>query len=304
MTLQPHTVSPAPDFHAVAPSALEQAAKRCGLDVRGARLIRLFATAVYHLPTADAVVRIAPVTSPDTVTRLATSVNIARWLAGIGFPTVEPLLLPIGQPVASHGCAVTFWRYLSQDGPPPGPAGLGHLLRRLHQLEPPPVLLPAYQPLASVRRAVESSRAIDEDERAWLTQRCDQLLDAYDRLSFPLPPGMIHGDAYRGNLLRDGHRVVLADWDAVSTGPREIDLIPTLQAPRFGLPEHQRAAFVTAYGHDIRTWDGYSVLLDIRELSTTSALLRDSHVDGNARRELQIRLQSLRTNDNQRWMPF
>lgn len=302
MTLQSRTISPAPDFHTLAPSALEQAAGRCGLDVRGARLIRLFATAVYHLPAADAVARITPVTSPDTVIRLATSVNVTRWLAGIGFPTVEPL--PMDQPVASHGCAVTFWRYLSQDGFSAGSTDLGHLLRRLHQLGPPPVPLPAYRPLASVRRAIESSRAIDEDERAWLAQRCDQLLDAYHRLNFPLPPGMIHGDAYRGNLLRDGHRVVLADWDAVSTGPREIDLIPTLQAPRFGLPEHQRAAFITAYGHNIRTWDGYPVLLDIRELSTTSALLRDSHVDENARRELRVRLKSLRTNDNQRWTPF
>ena len=42
---------------------------------------------------------------------------------------------------------------------------------------------------------------------------------------------MIHSDAYRGNLLRDGHRVVLADGDAVSVGPREIDLIPILQPP-------------------------------------------------------------------------
>jgi len=40
---------------------------------------------------------------------------------------------------------------------------------------------------------------------------------------------LIHGDAYRGNLLRDGKRVVLADWDAVGAGPREVDLIATLQ---------------------------------------------------------------------------
>ena len=72
---------------------------------------------------------------------------------------------------------------------------------------------------------------------------------------------MIHGDAWWGNLLRDGDRVVLADWDNVSTGPREIDLIPTLQASRFGLPEHERDAFIAAYGHDIRSWPGYPVLL-------------------------------------------
>lgn len=79
-------------------------------------------------------------------------------------------------------------------------------------------------------RAIEASCAIEEDERTWLTNRCAQLPDAYDRLRFPPQAGMIHGDAYRGNLLRDGHRAVLADWDAVSIGPREIDLVPTLQA--------------------------------------------------------------------------
>jgi aminoglycoside phosphotransferase (APT) family kinase protein len=164
--------------------------------------------------------------------------------------------------------------------------------------------LPAYQPLISARRAIGSSRAIDEEERAWLTERCEQLLDAYGQLSFQLPDGIIHGDAYRGNLLRDGNRVVLADWDAVSTGPREVDLIPTLQAPRFGLPGDQRDAFVAAYGQDIRSWDGYPVLRDIREISTLTALLRDGHADASARRELRIRLQSLRTGDDREWTTF
>jgi hypothetical protein len=34
-------------------------------------------------------------------------------------------------------------------------------------------------------------------------------------------------------------------------------LIPTLQAPRFGLPSDERDAFTAAYGQDVRTWDGY-----------------------------------------------
>ena len=178
------------------------------------------------------------------------------------------------------------------------------LLRRLHQLDPPPFTLPAYRPLLSVREAIESSQAINEGERAWLRNRCAKLLDAYDRLSFPLPAGMIHGDAWRGNLLRDGHRVVLADWDEVSTGPREIDLVPTLQGTRFGLPEPQRDAFIAAYGHDIRTWDGYPVLHEIRELSTTTALLREGNVNEVAQRELQIRLRSLRTGNDQQWTTF
>jgi len=300
--IQPQPTGLAVDLPAAAPSALRDAAEQCGLDARSPELIRLFATAVYYLPAADAVARIALITSPDVVTRLATSVSVTRWLANVGFPAVE--LLPVDQPVSSHSCAVTFWRYLPQDGPEPGPAELGHLLRQLHQLESPPVSLPAHQPLASVRRAIDFSRAISEDDRAWLKDRCEQLLDAYGQLTFPLPTGMIHGDAYRGNLLRDKNRTVLADWDAVSTGHREIDLIPTLQGVRFGLPEAQRDAFVAAYGQDIQSWDGFPVLRDIRALSTTSALLRDGHTNAAAQRELQIRLRSLRTGDNQQWTPF
>jgi hypothetical protein len=39
-------------------------------------------------------------------------------------------------------------------------------------------------------------------------------------------------------------------------------------------------------------------------LSATSALLRDGHTNDAAQRELQIRLRSLRTGNNQQWTPF
>ena len=158
---------PAADLPEVAPQALADAASAANLDDADAQLMRLFSTAVYHLPAANAVARIAMVTSPQSVTRLDTSVRVTRWLNQSGFPAVEPL--PVDQPVLSHGCAVTFWRYLPQHGPAPRPADLGHLLRQLHSLAPPPFPLPAYRPLVSVRQAIEASQAISEEERAWLT---------------------------------------------------------------------------------------------------------------------------------------
>ena len=85
------------DLAEVASQALAAAAHRAGLDDRDAQVIRVFATAVYHLPAANAVARIAPVTSPRSVTRLKTSVYVTRWLAATGFPTVEPL--DVDQPV-------------------------------------------------------------------------------------------------------------------------------------------------------------------------------------------------------------
>jgi aminoglycoside phosphotransferase (APT) family kinase protein len=146
--------------------------------------------------------------------------------------------------------------------------------------------------------------AINEEERGWLRTRCQQLVAAYCELSFQLPAGMIHADAWRGNLLRDGDRVVLADWDTVSVGQREIDLIPTLQAHRFGLREEERDAFIAAYGRDIRAWEGYPLLREMRELSTLSAILRDGHTDAASKRELVIRLRSLRSGDDEHWTSF
>jgi aminoglycoside phosphotransferase (APT) family kinase protein len=301
--MSPHGLAPPTvDLATVAPRALTDAAQQAGVDAADAALIRLYATAVYHLPAADAVARIATVTSPRSLPRLTTSVAVTRWLAETGYPTVQPL--PVDQPVAVHGCAVTFWRYLPQRSPPPSVAGLGILLRTLHGLPSPPCPLPNYRPLGSLLAAIESSQAITDEERTWLRSHCQHLLDAYDQLGFDLPPGMIHGDAWRGNLLWDQARVVLADWDAVSTGPREIDLIPTLQASRFGLPASERDAFIAAYGHDIRRWSGYRVLLAMRELSTMTALLRNALADPPVHRELQIRLRSIRTGDDNAWTSF
>jgi thiamine kinase-like enzyme len=48
---------------------------------------------------------------------------------------------------------------------------------------------------------------------------------------------MVHGDAHPGNLIHSPARVVLCDWDAVSYGPREQDLIPVRLGYRFGRPE-------------------------------------------------------------------
>lgn len=293
---------PAADLSEMAPSALAAAARRSGLDSKNAYPIRVFATAVYHLPAVGAVARIALVTSPQSVRRLETSVRVTRWLTALGFPAVEPL--PVEQPVVTGGCAVTFWRYVPERGPAPKPEDLGCLLRQLHSLGPPPFPLPAYQPLSSVRRAITTSQAISKEERGWLTDHCEQLLHAYSELSFDLPPGLIHGDAWWGNLLRSDDAVVLADWDAVSAGPREIDLIPTLQASRFGLPEAERDSFIAAYGHDIRSWNGYPVLRDMRALSTMTALLRDAHQGPLSHDQLQVRLTSLRTGDTRQWTTF
>ena len=102
-------VVPAADLPEVAPQALADAARRSGLDDSDAQLVRLFSTAVYHLPAADAVARIAQVTSPrDRGLHFGKDNHQRRFGASMrthiidaGF-TLDPFA-PIGPEVVEYG---------------------------------------------------------------------------------------------------------------------------------------------------------------------------------------------------------
>ncbi|MFD8529584.1 phosphotransferase family protein [Streptosporangium canum] len=286
-----------------AAEALGHACREAGLDSAGFTPPRDLAGTVYHLPAERTVVRLAPATTPGRFDRLVTSVRVTRWLAEQGFPAVRPL--NVRQPVVAEGFLATFWHHEEHIGPPPDPAQLGPLLRRLHALPPVPFELPAHDPFGAVRRAILAGRALGEDDRGWLLERCDRLAGTYyERLEFALPYGLTHGDAHRGNMIRTRDGFLLCDWDGVCAGPREIDLIPTLQGIRFGLTERQRSNFSEAYGYDATRWEGYPVLRDMRELQTLTAVLCDAHRDRRAHDELRHRIDSLRAGDDRLWHPF
>ncbi|MEO3861112.1 aminoglycoside phosphotransferase family protein [Acrocarpospora sp. B8E8] len=285
------------------PATLAQACHAAGLDPAGARLLRSFANIVYLLPRESVVVRLSDANALGKYDRLVVSLKVTRWLVEQGFPATMPL--DVKQPLAVDGALATFWHYEEHAGPPPDPAPLGLMLRRLHALPPVPFDLPTFDPFGTIRRAIAASRAIDEEEREWLTERCSALSDAYyERLEFALPYGLVHGDAHRGNLLRTPEGLLLCDWDSVSAGPREIDLVPTLVGARFGLTEAERDGFVEAYGYDARNWSGYGVLRDTREMQTLTAVLRNAHRDPGSRAELRFRLASLRAGDDRTWHAF
>jgi hypothetical protein len=273
---------------------------------RGARLLRHFANAVYLLDHAPVVVRVSYMV--DAVARARTSLAVVDWLVAQGFPATETADLPsrAPQPIAmvpdGHEVAVTFWKYYPQPlgEADPGSRVLGRLARELHRGPMPPAQLREYVPLRSLSAALAdpaSEQALHGEERDWLLQRVAELRLAFDELDYPLGHGLIHADLYTGNLLWDTSTaggVALGDWDSVVTGPREVDLVPTYQEPRFGEPIETVDAFADAYGYDLRAWPGYQTLYNIRELSTLTALVQLAPRSHASATELRHRLQTLR----------
>jgi hypothetical protein len=291
-----------PDLDDVVVSACRTA----GFPYRDRQLLRYVANAVYLIPEVPVVARVGY--GPGVVDRARRAIEVARWLAWRGFPATAPVEPPTGLPqpvrftVRGHTLAVTFWRYYPQTPTEPlDPTHLAAVARRLHALpDVPPVPLPDFTPLAAVRRALADPTAADaltRSDHAWLSQRVSQACAQYQRLDSRLGFGLLHGDLYLGNLLHDDPGVVLADWDTVCVGPREIDLAPTYTAVRFGLAPTAVDRFAEAYGHDLRAWSGYPTLRAIRELSTLDTLIRAAPTRPASADELRHRVGTLRCGD-------
>ncbi|GIH10074.1 hypothetical protein Rhe02_81410 [Rhizocola hellebori] len=248
---------------------------------------------------------------PDAVQRSAQALMVTHWLNLQGFPATEPILglHPTLEPVVITGhdgeLAVTFWVYYPQPKDDrPDFKVLGNLTKLLHQVAgAPPIPLPTYEPLRSLRHLLSTSTAkavLGPEASAWLSARAATLANEANTLTSALGVGMIHGDLYAGNLLASGSGDVpwrLGDWDSVCIGLREIDLAPTAVAARFGLDASSIEQASDAYGFDVRAWPAFPVLREIRELSTLTALIRLAGTQPQSAKELNLRINSLRDGD-------
>ena len=299
--------------HAPAPesSELHTAVRRAclarGLDATGMRLLHHYNNAVMLLPNEGAVARVA--TRLHNAAQIKQSQQVTRWLMEEhDFPATQPL--PGAEPVElDPTTTISFWVYYPQPTPPqPLTSGhLGPLLAQLHALPPPPCDLPRWIPLDSLDHALRddtAALALDDIDRHWLLQRLSQLREELARLDWPLGGGLIHGDAWAGNLLwapnttQRTDNVVLADWDHVSHGPREVDLIPTWHAARrYGKGPTWTREFTHHYGHDLTGWPGLPTLLTMRDLAQISGPLRRAPHSPPHAHALRQRLNALRTGD-------
>jgi aminoglycoside phosphotransferase (APT) family kinase protein len=232
-------------------------------------LIRSAENTIYRLPHGV----VARVSRQGQIATSAKELAVGRWLERCGLDAVRPLH-DLEQPVEVDGQAVTWWHEL----PPHAPGSsqdVAIVLRQLHHLSPPTALvLPPLDPFVRIGERVESASSFSEKDRDWLRQHLATLKSQYTTLPPGLSIGVVHGDAWGGNIAitKQPQRRVLLDFERVSIGPPEWDLIQTaLRVSSFGLaPAEEHTAFVASYGHDVTTWMGFSTLRDIRELRMTT----------------------------------
>jgi aminoglycoside phosphotransferase (APT) family kinase protein len=283
---------------------LDKACASVGLDPKGARLLRIGSNAVYRL-AAPVVVRISR--SGASLDQARRSVAVARWLESAGFPAVRAV--HVDQPVVADGHVATFWGAVSDDGDQYATVGeVAEILVKLHALRAPDSLhLPALAPFENAGRRIEVNDWLTPGDRAFLTGRLAELQDKYAKLEFVLPPGVIHGDASIGNVLRDYQgNPVLIDLDGFAVGPREWDVVLTaMYYDSFGWHTREEyETFVQVYGFDIMTWPGYPVLRDVREFLMVTWVIQKAGESETIAAEARKRIAALRTGASRKhWQP-
>lgn len=273
-----------------------------GLDPAGARLLRFTNNAVYALVKDPFVVRI--VGSTRLRHRVGTVVRVARHFERHGVPAIR-LLEGIEQPLSVGGHLVTVWHRVPSIGRAATSADLARLLRQVHAL-PAPDGLAEWAPFAAVRARVSDAEEISDSDREFLLDRCAELEAALAELVFPLPRGLVHGDAYPGNVIPGPDGPVLCDFDSSCVGPPEWDLTPlAVGRERFGDPPVHYRTFAAEYGFDVTSWAGFSVLRSIRELKLTTSVLPILRSRPQVRPELYRRLDDLRNaRTDARWTRY
>ncbi|MEV6928099.1 aminoglycoside phosphotransferase family protein [Dactylosporangium sp. NPDC051485] len=284
-------------------AVVQAVGEQLDVDVRDAVMVKFTNNAVFRLAHAPVVVRIAG--SEAMRQRAPKVVQMAAWLAELGHPAVR-LVSGIDQPITAHGHLVTAWQTVPETGARPTGHDLAAIIRMFEALPPPPFPLPTWNPFVEIWQRIRDADGVTSAELAFLEHLTAEVQQRLRDVRFALPPGVIHGDIFAGNVLMSPDGPVICDFDSTSIGPREWDLTPVAVGKlRFDYPGDTHSVLAADYGFDVTTWDGFPVLQQIRELKLITSVLPILNTNPRIRAQWRHRFDSIRNGDTSaKWTTY
>lgn len=298
--------------------ALRSAALVAGLlgaDATHLEVVRVGAAVLVRLPDVAALVRVE---AADRVASCERQVAAARLLHRAGVPAARLVTTLDDQPrrVVTPGGAtwVTAWEWIEAvPRATVDPGALGELARLLHERTAPRLRddgadgVPALDPFVAIDDQLDAAAAIGRTSSPDLHLLRAALADCAERWAAappdPLGTALVHGDLHAQNVLVSADGPVLVDLELAGSGPPTYDLAAQLVArERYGSPEDVYRRFATAYGFDLRDWEGAPIRTRTYALWTTAWAVAHRHVSADHDAEAERRVQWWRDpTDAPRW---
>lgn len=258
-------------------------------------LLRFGENAVYKLEEKDLVVRVhRPGKEKDQIKK---EVEFSNYLCSQGFPSVKATETFSEQPISINNYFITIWDYIPHN--PNAPIEwikFGQLLRNFHDVASSfPQELPLYNPFIKMKQRINSfiENKNNFKELEVLVRWVEKLESYFTTQIQSNELSVLHGDAHKGNVILFGSQPILLDYENVSRGLKEWDLIPiAVTLKRFNLPLNQYMEFCEGYGSDVRKWRHFQFAQLLRELYMTIWLYQNAGLNEKIDREIQIRMKT------------
>lgn len=282
-------------------------------DPGAAEVVRVGAAVLVRLPGAGTMLRVE---ADHRVASAERQVAAARLLERADVPAARLAALD-DQPRHIGPTWVTAWEWIDVlAGRTVEPDDLGALARRLHDrtapllADGPDVDVPTLDPFEAIDDQLDAAAGIGRSSPDDLHLLRTALADCAERWAAgpadPLGTALVHGDLHAQNVLvtRDGP--VLVDLELAGVGPPTYDLAAQVVArERYGGPETAYRRFATAYGFDLRDWEGASLRSRTYALWTTAWAVAHRQVSPANEAEAERRVQWWRDpTDAPRWTIF
>jgi aminoglycoside phosphotransferase len=247
----------------------------------------------------------AKVTDPHGVDRMVVEATFARWATKAAVAVVALAGEIADQPVIGEFGAATFWPlYKPVAVDEVDMVWLGRSLADLHGRRILPTL-PKWDSKAWFRSTLADLRSnrLDSPLVRDLERQGERILATATRLSDSVPAVAVHGDAFPDNVVADGDRLLLIDFELAHVGPAALDLSPTIVlARRFGFPRSSSDILLETYGRtDPALLDAMVEVMELRV--TCGAIGRYAGQHDVFRQELAVRVESLGDGGQARWTP-
>jgi hypothetical protein len=251
------------------------------LSLRGEiHLLHFAKSAVFSLPEENIVAKVSrPGAELEDFRR---GMRFANWLEDRGLPGSRLAGEMAQEPYRIGEHYLSFWR-MDNFRPVRSGAEFGQALRSFHsEINPFPERLPDLDPLADIAAMLESLREDYPADVDLLWSWHHRLGEEWGATESLLGAGPLHGNAHRGNSARRGRDLCMLDYELLSWGPREWDLVPeALRLRRYGQAHRDYELFSRTYGFDVFSWPGFQNMVLVRELlATVFRMLADAGLGG------------------------
>jgi aminoglycoside phosphotransferase (APT) family kinase protein len=203
--------------------------------------------------------------------------SLTRWLSTRGVPAQRP----IAGPFAVDDLVVTGWERLD-DGADVDYRQVGAAISALHELDlssvADHVALPwcgdaTWPGLAERLDTAAAAGVVDVEDIAILRSEMTEL-EGWEGSARDEDLVVCHGDVHPQNVMMAGTEAVVLDWDSICFGPAAWDHAPLLTwAERWGGDPAVYEAFAEGYGADLRDTPLARVLMRVRLLAPTIAMI-------------------------------